>query len=162
MTSWFSFCCSKQWFLKPVRTFWGLRNLSTFQIFLSFGNSSAVFSCLFVFLVRSDRISLAFAQKQALVLGRPRIWNSPIRSVIIRAINKIGRPRSGSPICYITSIMKYRIGRLEFLLPINHNHCNYEKINAFFFHSPKLGKISLADTLPKCYKIVNFGKSPVW
>ena len=27
----------------------------------------------------------------------------PIRSVIIRVINKIGRPRSGSPICLITS-----------------------------------------------------------
>ena len=41
-----------------------------------------------------------------------RICNSnkaqwrPIRSVIIRAINKIGRPRSGSPICLITSIKK--------------------------------------------------------
>ena len=27
---------------------------------------------------------------------------SPIQSVIIRVINKIGRPRSGSPICLIT------------------------------------------------------------
>ena len=41
-----------------------------------------------------------------------RICNSnkaewrPIRSVIILAINKIGRPRSGSPICLITSIKK--------------------------------------------------------
>ena len=41
-----------------------------------------------------------------------RICNSnkaewrPIRSVIIRAINKIGRPRSGSLICLITSIKK--------------------------------------------------------
>ena len=41
-----------------------------------------------------------------------RICNSnkaewrPIRSVIIRMINKIGRPRSGSPICLITSIKK--------------------------------------------------------
>ena len=32
---------------------------------------------------------------------------SPIRSVIIRVINKIGRPRSGSPICLITSITKF-------------------------------------------------------
>ena len=29
----------------------------------------------------------------------------PIRSVIIRVINKSGRPRSGSPICLITSMI---------------------------------------------------------
>ena len=46
---------------------------------------------------------------------------SPIRSVIIRVINKIGRPRSGSPICLITSMITDRIGRHEVLLPINHN-----------------------------------------
>ena len=33
---------------------------------------------------------------------------SPIRSVIIRVINKIRRPRSGSPICLITSRTKTR------------------------------------------------------
>ena len=32
--------------------------------------------------------------------GNRTEW-SPIRSVIIRVINKIGRPRSGSPICLI-------------------------------------------------------------
>ena len=47
------------------------------------------------------------------------MW-SPIRSVIIRVINKIGRPRSGSPICLITSMITDRIGRHEVLLPINH------------------------------------------
>ena len=36
---------------------------------------------------------------------------SPIRSVIIRVINKIGRPRSGSPICLITSMIADQIGR---------------------------------------------------
>ena len=46
---------------------------------------------------------------------------SPIRSVIIRVINKIGRPRSESPICLITSIITDRIGRHEVLLLINHN-----------------------------------------
>ena len=30
---------------------------------------------------------------------------SPIRSVIIRVINKIGRPRSGSPICLIPTVL---------------------------------------------------------
>ena len=52
--------------------------------------------------------------------GNRTEW-SPIRSVIIRVINKIGRPRSGSPICLITSVIKHRIGRHEVLLPINHN-----------------------------------------
>ena len=36
--------------------------------------------------------------------GNRTEW-SPIRSVIIRVINKIGRPRSGSPICLITSLI---------------------------------------------------------
>ena len=35
-------------------------------------------------------------------------------------MNKIGRPRSGSPICLITSMITDRIGRHEVLLPINH------------------------------------------
>ena len=52
--------------------------------------------------------------------GNRTEW-SPIRSVIIRVINKIGRPRSGSPICLITSMITDRIGRHEALLPINHN-----------------------------------------
>ena len=41
--------------------------------------------------------------------GNRTEW-SPIRSVIIRVINKIGRPRSGSPICLITSMITDRIG----------------------------------------------------
>ena len=50
---------------------------------------------------------------------------SEVRSVIIRMINKIGRPRSGSPICLMTSTITNRIGRQEALLPINQN---YDKI----------------------------------
>ena len=38
-------------------------------------------------------------------------------SSVIRVINKIGRPRSGSPICLITSMITDRIGRHEVLLP---------------------------------------------
>ena len=53
-------------------------------------------------------------------LGKRTEW-SPNWSVIIRVINKIGRPRSGSPICLITSMITDRIGRHEVLLPINHN-----------------------------------------
>ena len=52
--------------------------------------------------------------------GNRTEW-SPIRSVIIRVINKIGRPRSGSLICLITSMITDRIGQHEVLLPINHN-----------------------------------------
>ena len=51
----FSFCCLKQWLLKPVSKVWPLRNLSTFKIFhFFFGKSAAVFSCLFVFFVKGD------------------------------------------------------------------------------------------------------------
>ena len=53
-------------------------------------------------------------------LGKRTEW-SPNWSVIIRVINKIGRPRSGSPIRLITSMITDRIGRHEVLLPINHN-----------------------------------------
>ena len=52
--------------------------------------------------------------------GNRTEW-SPIRSVFIRVINKIGRPHSGNPICLITNMITDRIGRHEVLLPINHN-----------------------------------------
>ena len=52
--------------------------------------------------------------------GNRTEWG-PIRFVVIRVIDKIGRPRSGSPICLITSMITNRIGRHEVLLPINHN-----------------------------------------
>ena len=45
--------------------------------------------------------------------GNRTEW-SPIRSVIIRVINKIGRPRSESPICLITSMITDRIGDTKF------------------------------------------------
>ena len=44
--------------------------------------------------------------------GNRTEW-SPIRSVIIRVINKIRRPRCGSPICLITSMITDRIRRHE-------------------------------------------------
>ena len=62
----------------------------------------------------------ALAFKTKISNGNRTEW-SPIWSVIIRVINKIGRPRSGSPICLITSMITDRIGRHEVLLPINHN-----------------------------------------
>ena len=78
MTSWFSFWCLKQWFLKPVSKIWDLQNLSTFQIFL-FSETHSQFShvCLSSWW-EVTRISLAFANKQALVLGCPGIRNSRI------------------------------------------------------------------------------------
>ena len=54
-------------------------------------------------------------------MGNMTEW-SPIRSVIIRVINKIGRPRSGSPICLIMGMITNRIGRHKVLLPINHKY----------------------------------------
>ena len=40
---------------------------------------------------------------------------SPIRSIIMPVIHKIGRPRRGSPICCITIMITYWIGRHKFL-----------------------------------------------
>ena len=64
-----------------------------------------------------------------------RTDGSPIRSVIIRVINKTGRPRSGSPICLITSMITDRIGRHEVLLPVNHNFNKICDIIGYFFKS---------------------------
>ena len=64
--------------------------------------------------------------------GNRTEW-SPIRSVIIRVINKIARPHSGSLICLITSMISDRIGRHEVLLPIiNHNYNKIGYILDFF------------------------------
>ena len=66
--------------------------------------------------------------------GNRTEW-SPTRSVIIRVINKIGRPRSGSPICLITSMITDRIGRHEVLLPaINHNFNKICNIIGYFLN----------------------------
>ena len=52
--------------------------------------------------------------------GNRTEW-SPILSAITGVINKIGRPRRGSPISLITSMISDRLGRHEVLLPVNHN-----------------------------------------
>ena len=55
---------------------------------------------------------------------------SPIQSIILRVIEKIGRPRSyQSRDLSITSMMTDRIRHHKVLLPINHNHYNFEKKN---------------------------------
>ena len=60
--------------------------------------------------------------------GNRSEW-SPIRSVIIRVINK-----SGSPICLITSMITDRIGQHEVLLPINHNFNKICDIIGYFLN----------------------------
>ena len=74
-------------------------------------------NCLHVIVLYNSELIIDY---QLISNGNRTKW-SPIRSVIIRVINKIGRPRSGSPICLITSMIADRIGRHEVLLPINHN-----------------------------------------
>ena len=65
--------------------------------------------------------------------GNRTEW-SPIRSVIIRVINRIRRLRSGSPICLITGMITDQIGRHEVLLPINHNFNKICDILGSFFN----------------------------
>ena len=65
--------------------------------------------------------------------GNRTEW-SPIRSVIIRVINKMGRPLSGSTICLITSMIIDRIGRREVLLSIDHNLNKICDIIAYFLN----------------------------
>ena len=77
---------------------------------------------------------------------------SPIRSVIIRVINKIGLPRSGSPICLITSMITDRIGRHEVLLPINHNFNKICDIIGYFVNqNTRNSKFCFASSEKKSY-----------
>ena len=64
--------------------------------------------------------------------GNRTEW-SPIRSVIIQVIDKIGCPRSGSLIYLIPSMITDRIGWHKVLLPIiNHNYNKICDIKGFF------------------------------
>ena len=88
--------------------------------------------------------------------GNRTEW-SPIRSVIIRVINKIRRPHSRSLICLITSMITDQIGRHKVLLPVNHKHYNFQKNkNAFLFFVKEF----LMSSIEK--KFIHSGKSPVW
>ena len=81
--------------------------------------------------------------------GNRTEWSS-IRSVIIRVINKIGRPRSGSPICLITSMITNRIGRHEVLLPINHNFNKIcDIIGYFLYQNTRNSEIFIASSEKK-------------
>ena len=83
--------------------------------------------------------------------GNRTEW-SPIRSVIIRVINKIGRPRSGSLICLITSMITDRIGRHEVLLPINHNFNKiYDIIGYFLNQNARNSKFCFASSEKKSH-----------
>ena len=70
-----------------------------------------------------------------IIINGSRTEWSPIRSVIVRVINKIERPRSGSPICLIVSMITDRIGRHKVLLPVNHNFNKICDIIGYFFKS---------------------------
>ena len=79
--------------------------------------------------------------------GNRTEW-SPIRSVIIRVINKIGRLCSWSLICLmVTSMMADRIGRNEVLLPISHNYNTiYDVLTRLKVKSPRNSKSFLASS----------------
>jgi len=72
--------------------------------------------------------------------GNRTEW-SPIRSVIIRVINKLG-----SPICLITSMITDQIERHEVLLLINHNNfnkiCDIQEIPQSFLLEVKKSHLS--------------------
>ena len=74
-----------------------------------------------------------FNLKNEVFNGNRTEW-SPIRSVIIWVINKIGRPRSRSPICLIMSMITDQIGWHEVLLLINHNFNKICDIIGYFWN----------------------------
>ena len=77
---------------------------------------------------------VTYRSLNCLISNGNRIEWSPIRSVIIQVINKIGRPHSGSLICLITSMITDRIGRHEVLLSINHNFNKICDIKGYFLN----------------------------
>ena len=84
--------------------------------------------------------------------GNRTEW-SPIRSVIIRVINKIARPRSGSSICLITSMITDRIGRHEVLLPVNYNFNEIcDILGSFFNQNTRNSEIFLLAVKKKPFK----------
>ena len=56
----------------------------------------------------------------------------------------------------IMSMITNRIGQQEVLLPINHNHCNFQKQQ---IHS---GQISLVETTSTVKKFLHFGNSSIF
>ena len=77
---------------------------------------------------RSRRLRLITLTESTLISNGNRTEWSPIGSVIIRVINKIGRPRSGSPICLITT--KFVIYRALF-------KSKHKKFQEFFASNEK-------------------------
>ena len=64
--------------------------------------------------------------------------------------NKIVRPRRGSPICLITSMITDRIGRHEVLLLINHNfNKNCDILGSFFNQNTRNSEIFFASSEKK-------------
>ena len=73
------------------------------------------------FLLRAKVVALRLPKLLILVKGREE-------SIILRVTEKIGRPRSyQSRDLSITSMITDRIRHHKVLLPINHNHYNFEK-----------------------------------
>ena len=67
-------------------------------------------------------------------------------------INKIGRPRSGMPICLITSMITDRIGQHEVLLPINHNFNKICDIKGYLLNqNTRNSEIFIASSETKIY-----------
>ena len=87
--------------------------------------------------------------------GKRTEW-SPIWSVIIWAINKIGRPHSGSPICLITGITN-QIRRYEVLLPNSYATLNTIIIIFLFFHDS-----SFTYTAKDTTKLLIFSATSNW
>ena len=106
---------TKKWRIEGVeRLTFGIN----IQRYLSFSCSASLY--IKAYDVQLENVSTQYhGSKENINNGNRTEW-SPIRSIIIRVINKIGRPRSGSPICLITSMITDRIGWHEVLLPINH------------------------------------------
>ena len=85
-----------------------------------------------------------------------RLGWSPIQSVVIRVINKIGQPWRGSPICQSQVWLQTELDNKKSCEPINYNCYNFWK------QQIHLGQISLVETMSKVKKFLHFGNSSIF
>ena len=84
---------------------------------------------------------LGVSNKFIINIGNRTEW-SPIWSAMIQVINKIKQPRSGSPICLITTMITDWIGRHKVLLSINHIYSKIcDTLGFFKIKTPEISKV---------------------
>ena len=99
----FVFC----WWWMLVKEWNYLISFDAYKKLYNYKHNAMIYMCVYLKLYMSS-LELILINN-----GNRTEW-SPIRSVIIRVINKISRPRSGSPICLIMSMIADQFDETKF------------------------------------------------